>query len=392
MGRTLTFSLSGPGAATSSVQAVVTITANGVILDSTITTNSTAEWNMWDSGFALDVPQPLTGARSSAAVAWTTPTGVKSWSLPAIPHTPTRSSRSGNWMQPGGPSLGLFVLRLELELRPRPHVTGGDFHRSGRPWEGGLVTVRCAAGGWSLIIPDPVALAAEAGGRPLGLKVSTGAVGNLHEPYRQVPLAATIFNVATQPVQGNLSVYVPELRGSESPAACRNGYGAAGIISHRVASVLATGSRLFFVVSRADLEFRIGAGPVRPLELCRCGPRTERGQTRSLACRPRRPVRGCTQNAPPDHDAFRDAADRNPPRTVGLVSPHRREPGAALHGGARLRQRADRAAGQPRDSAGRTRGPHGFHLRSRSGAGPVPSVAASRPQHVRLVHRLHGDR
>lgn len=56
-GSTLSFALTGPGAAGASVIATVTAVPDGYVLNWTIATTSAANWNVYTSGFTLSLPQ-----------------------------------------------------------------------------------------------------------------------------------------------------------------------------------------------------------------------------------------------------------------------------------------------------------------------------------------------
>jgi len=198
------FALDGPGASEAAVTARLTRRRRGVVLDWTLRySGPERSWNPWTSGFSLDFPQEITGARTEAILRWVQPTGAHPWEVPGdTPYPDTEGQLRAVFF--GDTALAMVCSEYDSDW-----IYGNDLERarfmrcSPAPGER---TLRLAL----LITPtaavEPAALAAEAAGRPLALTVHTPRLGNLFAPGEEVTVEYQVSNVTDQEQSGALTL------------------------------------------------------------------------------------------------------------------------------------------------------------------------------------------
>jgi hypothetical protein len=214
-GSTLSFALTGPGAAGASVIATIAAVPDGYVLNWTIATASPANWNIYTSGFTLSLPQTPTAARLAKAVKWTAPTGAQSWENPGDTPYPDTEFQVRQM-----DLLGSTVAWLSSYYDPNwfsgQNLASTPFSVFTPSFSSpGVASVQMGLFAVGATRQNPVQLAAEAAGRPLGLTLTTPNAGNLFEPGDQVPLSATVYNVTGQSLQATLSIQVWDYSGTE---------------------------------------------------------------------------------------------------------------------------------------------------------------------------------
>lgn len=199
--------LTGPAAADASLTVSWTPRSQGVALDWVLRTNGTPrEWKRWGSAFRFAFARPVTGAAAEALVKWVKPTGAEPYEVPG--DTPYPATEG----QMRVVNLGDRALTMVSERYDPDWIYGGNLDRAAS-WalcpakeSPGEVKVRMVLLDTGAAAPTPAAVAARAGGRPLALSLSTGRFANLFTPGETVPLTATVENVTTAPVTGQLAI------------------------------------------------------------------------------------------------------------------------------------------------------------------------------------------
>ncbi len=214
-GSTLSFALTGPGAAGASVIATIAAVPDGYVLNWTIATASPANWNIYTSGFTLSLPQTPTAARLAKAVKWTAPTGAQSWENPGDTPYPDTEFQVRQM-----DLLGSTVAWLSSYYDPNwfsgQNLASTPFSVFTPSFSSpGVASVQMGLFAVGATRQNPVQRAAEAAGRPLGLTLTTPNAGNLFEPGDQVPLSATVYNVTGQSLQATQSIQVWDYSGTE---------------------------------------------------------------------------------------------------------------------------------------------------------------------------------